>query len=141
MRVRDVMSPEVETIASDTTVQKAARVMAEVDNAVLLVADDDRLQGILTERDILIRVVAEGASPATTKVADVMSSNVFTCRPEDDVATVAQAMRERRVEQIPVVDETGKLVGVITTLMLSRAGAASVEPERSRRAASEADTQ
>jgi CBS domain-containing protein len=118
MKISDVMAKEFETVAAEATIEGAAQIMAELDIVVLPVVDRDELVGMLTERDITVRVVAAGRTPADTKVAEIMSSEVFTCRPDDDAGAVAREIRERKVRQVPVVAEDGKLVGVVTLAAL-----------------------
>jgi CBS domain-containing protein len=118
LKIRDVMAREVDTVAAEATVEAAAQIMAELDVVVLPVVEFDALVGMLTERDITVRVVAAGRPPASTKVAEVMSSDVFSCRPDDDANAVEKEIRERKVRQIPVVGEDSKLVGIVTLAAL-----------------------
>lgn len=120
MKVSDIMSKEIETVAAEATVEGAAQIMAELDVEVLPVQERDELVGIVTERDIMVRVVAAGLIPAETRVADIMSSDVFCCGPDDDVEAVAAQMRERKVRQVPVVSEGRKLLGMVALSALRR---------------------
>jgi CBS domain-containing protein len=122
MKVSEIMAGEYEAVAAEATIEGAAQIMAELDVVVLPVIDRDELVGIVTERDITVRVVAAGLVPKETKVADVMSSDVFSCRPDDDAAAVAKEMYERKVRQVPVVGEDGKLVGLVTLTALRQRG-------------------
>ena len=110
MQVSELMLRDVTLISAEDSVQNAARAIADVDSRFILVGVDDRVAGVLTIRDILIRLVAAGLDPTATTVSQVMSSSLFTCTEHED----ADRMTEHRIEQMPVLDESGRLVGVIT---------------------------
>jgi CBS domain-containing protein len=114
MRVSELMLRDVTLVPSEDTVQNAARAIADIDSRVILVGVEDRVIGLLTIRDILIRLVAAGLDPTATPVSQVMSSSLFTCTEEDTAESVAERMAEHRIEQMPVVDAGGLLVGMIT---------------------------
>jgi CBS domain-containing protein len=114
MRVSQLMLRDVTLVPPEDTVQNAARAIADIDSRFILVGVDERVVGILTIRDILIRLVAAGLDPTATPVSQVMSSFLFTCTEEDTAENVAERMAEHRIEQMPVLDEGGRLVGVIT---------------------------
>jgi CBS domain-containing protein len=113
MRVSELMLRDVTLVPPEDTVQNAARAIADIDSRFILVGVDERVVGILTIRDILIRLVATGLDPTATPVSQVMSSFLFTCTEEDTAENVAERMAEHRIEQMPVLDEGGRLVGVI----------------------------
>jgi CBS domain-containing protein len=114
MRVSELMLRDVTLVPPEDTAQNAARAIADIDSRFILVGVDERVVGILTIRDILIRLVATGLDPTATPVSQVMSSFLFTCTEEDTAENVAERMAEHRIEQMPVLDEGGRLVGVIT---------------------------
>jgi len=114
MRVSQLMLRDVTLVPPEDTVQNAARAIADIDSRFILVGVDERVVGILTIRDILIRLVATGLDPTATPVSQVMSSFLFTCTEEDTAENVAERMAEHRIEQMPVLDGGGRLVGVIT---------------------------
>jgi CBS domain-containing protein len=114
MRVSELMLPDVTLVPAEDTVQSAARVIADIDSRVILVGVEDSVVGILTIRDILIRLVAAGLDPIATPVSQVMSSSLFTCTEEETAESVAERMAEHRIEQMPVLDVGGRLVGMIT---------------------------
>jgi len=114
MRVSQLMLRDVTLVPPEDTVQNAARAIADIDSRFILVGVDERVVGILTIRDILIRLVAAGLDPTATPVSQVMSSFLFTCTEEDTAENAAERMAEHRIEQMPVLDEGGRLVGVIT---------------------------
>ncbi len=123
MRVADVMSREVELVSPDATVQEAATVMAEYDVGAVLIGEQGRLDGILTDRDILLRTVVNGLDPSRIKARDVMSSTLFVCRDDDTLEQAFRQMSERQVRRLPVVDRDGGLVGIVTLSDLGRHGA------------------
>ncbi|MGA7265432.1 MAG: CBS domain-containing protein [Stellaceae bacterium] len=114
MHVAELMVRGPTLIAAEESVQSAARAMADIDSRFILVGAGDRVSGVLTRGDILIRVVAAGRDPGTTPVSQVMSSSLFTCGEQETAAAVAQRMTEHRIEQMPVLGSDERLVGVIT---------------------------
>jgi CBS domain-containing protein len=114
MRVSELMLRDVTLVPPEDTVQNAARAIADIDSRFILVGVDERVVGILTIRDILIRLVAAGLDPTATPVSQVLSSFLFTCTEGDTAENVAERMAEHRIEKMPVLDEGGRLVGVIT---------------------------
>src|SRR5260370_31628467 len=117
MRVSELMLRDVTLVPSEDTVQNAARAIADIDSRVILVGVEDRIVGVLTIRDILIRLVAAGLDPPATPVSQVMSSSLFTCTEEDTAESVAEVMAEHRIEQMPVLDAGGRPVGGITRMV------------------------
>jgi CBS domain-containing protein len=112
--VRDVMSPCPRGLSADATVLDAALVMRREDIGDVLVMDqDDRLLGIVTDRDIVVRALAEGRDPAATRIADVCSREVTTIGPDDSVGGAVRLMREKAIRRLPVA-ENGRVVGMLT---------------------------
>jgi CBS domain-containing protein len=126
MRVSELMVRDVTLVPSGDTVQNAAQAIADIDSRVILVGLEDRVVGVLTIRDILIRLVAAGLDPIATTVSQVMSSSLFTCTEEDTAESVAERMAEHRIEQMPVLDAGGRLVGMITRRAAETLGASSM---------------
>jgi CBS domain-containing protein len=114
MRVSELMVRDVTLVPFGDTVQNAARAIADLDSRVILVGVEDRVVGVLTIRDILIRLVAAGLDPTATTVSQVMSSSLFTCTEEEAADSVVERMAEHRIEQMPVLDADGRLVGMMT---------------------------
>src|SRR3954463_1237552 len=114
MKVADLMAKHVEFIDPDATVQDAASMMGELDVGALPVGSAEDLKGVITDRDILYRVVAEGKDPRRTEVLQVASRDVFTCRPEDPIGAAMDVMAAQNVRRLPVADEAGRVVGWIT---------------------------
>ncbi len=117
MKIHDIMTKDPSTVTGDATVREAAQVMRSEDVGIVPVVDgksDKRLLGVITDRDIAVRCVADGRDGNTCRVRDVMSGgDVTTCRENDDVNSVMEAMRTEKVRRIPIVDERGSLVGIV----------------------------
>ena len=113
--IREVMTPSPRTVTPNTSLAAAARVMADDDIGDVLVAESktERLVGIVTDRDIAIRAVAESRDPDTTKVKDVVSSEVVSAAPRDTVQETLELMKGLNVRRLPVV-EGGRAVGVVS---------------------------
>jgi CBS domain-containing protein len=121
MQVNQVMSRQVKLASPTDTLQQAARMMAELDAGVLPVGDNDRLVGMITDRDIAIRGDAEGRDPTKTTVGQVMSPEaVKYCFEDEDVEKVAQNMAQLKVRRLPVVNREKRLVGIVSLGDLSR---------------------
>ena len=120
MKVGDVMSRHVEFIEADAPVREAAELMGELDVGALPVGAPERLEGVLTDRDILYRVVARGGDCAAVRVRDVLTAPVLSCRPEDDVRAAMDLMAAHHVRRLPVRDAAGRGVGWVTLADLSR---------------------
>jgi CBS domain-containing protein len=119
MKVRDIMTREVRLLSPDQTIREAARLMAEVDAGALPVGENDRLVGMITDRDIVIRAVAQGR-PVDTKVAAVMSKEVLYCFDTDDLDEVSRSMGKAQVRRLPVINADKRLVGIISLGDLAR---------------------
>ena len=120
MNVADVMSREVEFIEPSASVQAAAELMGEIDVGALPVGDPSHLEGVVTDRDILYRVVAGGLDPTTTKIRAVASRPIITCRDDDSLQAAMDLMAANHVRRLPVVDRTGRVVGWITLADVAR---------------------
>lgn len=126
MLVRDVMTKAVTTIHQDATIQDAARVMQQHNVGSIPVIDANGLVGIVTDRDIVVRNIAAGQDPLSTPVKDVMTSQVTTVTPEEDVRTVSQMMASRQIRRVPVI-ENQKLVGMVSLGDLATTGITNME--------------
>ena len=116
MKAKDIMTRKPKCVTPETSVREAARLMKEEDVGVLPVVErdgSDRLIGIVTDRDIAIRHVAEGHDSSSCPVREAMTSSVLTAREDDDVESVMDLMGKEQVRRIPVVDERGSLVGIV----------------------------
>lgn len=116
MKAKDIMTKQPKCVTAETSVREAARIMKEQDVGVLPVVEregSDRLIGIITDRDIAVRHVAEGHDSSSCPVREAMTSNVRTAREDDDVDDVMDLMGKEQVRRIPVVDDRGSLVGIV----------------------------
>jgi CBS domain-containing protein len=123
MKAREIMTENPRCATPDMSVQEAARMMKAEDTGVLPVVDASnsrRLVGVLTDRDIAIRVVAEGRPAAT--VREVMSAGVRTASVDDSVEDVMRVMADEQVRRIPIVDDAGTVVGIVSQADLVREG-------------------
>ncbi len=112
----DVMTRNPVSARPDDSVASVARLMKENDIGPVPIVEDNnskRLVGIVTDRDLAIKVVAAGRDPQTTPVREVMTTNVITCRDDDDIETALDAMSTQQLRRIPVVDDGNKLLGII----------------------------
>jgi len=112
--VREAMTRDVEVLHPDNTLEQAAEAMQRFDVGPLPVCDGNRLVGLITDRDIIVRSVAQGGDPARGRVRDVMTPEVFCCFEDQDVAEAARLMQAKQVRQLPVLDRDGRLVGIVS---------------------------
>jgi len=112
--VADVMSREVKLVGPDDNVRQAAQIMREADTGILPVAEGDRLIGMLTDRDVTVRLVAEGRDPGQTKVRDVMTADIRYVFEDEDLEHVAENMAEQQVRRLPVMNRQKRLVGLVS---------------------------
>ena len=118
--IRDVMTSNPRTLAADRPVADAAKLMRDEDVGLVPVVEGDRLVGTLTDRDIAIRVVADGRDPESTSVREVASTDLVTIDPEQDLDEALRLMAQHQVRRIPVVEEDGRLVGVVAQADVAR---------------------
>ena len=113
MKVQDVMTRDPRTVSPETSARDAATIMREEDVGIVPVVEGSRLIGVVTDRDLAVRLVANGRDGNTT-VREVMSSQkIATCRPDEDLDRVMDTMAREQVRRIPIVDERGSLVGIV----------------------------
>jgi CBS domain-containing protein len=113
MRVSEAMTREVRVATPGQSIRDAAKAMAELDAGVLPVGENDRLIGMITDRDIAIRAVAAGKGP-DTPVREIMSTEVRYCFDDEDIDHVAHNMGENQVRRLPVVNRDKRLVGIVS---------------------------
>ncbi|MFE0451288.1 CBS domain-containing protein [Streptomyces sp. NPDC058914] len=111
--VRDIMTAPPVTVEPQASVTDVARIMRDEDIGVVLVTDDERLRGLVSDRDLVVRALAEGQDPGETTVAGACSDDLVTVGPDDELDVVVQVMREHAVRRVPVVEE-GRPVGIIS---------------------------
>jgi CBS domain-containing protein len=112
MKIEDVMTHDVAVASPDETIQQAAQLMDELDIGALPVADNEQLVGMITDRDIVVRAVADGLGP-DTKVSEVMTPDVKYCFCDQEIAEVSDNMADIQIRRLPVVDRNKRLVGII----------------------------
>lgn len=113
MKINEIMTSSVEVIHPDARLVEAARKMKDLDVGSLPVCDGDRLKGMLTDRDITIRAVAEGQDPNSITVQDVMTPEVVYCFEDQDVEEAARLMGEKQIRRLPILNRHKRLVGIL----------------------------
>jgi CBS domain-containing protein len=111
--VREVMTSKLCSIDTDKSITYAAKMMRDEDVGLAPIVEGDRLVGVLTDRDIAVRVVAEGRDPEQVKVTEVASGDLVTLDPQQDLDEALRLMAQHQVRRLPVVEEDGRLVGVV----------------------------
>ena len=127
MQVREIMSRGAELIDPNTTIRDAAAKMRAANIGALPVGENDRLIGMVTDRDIVVRAVAENQSPGNTSVRKVMSEGICYCFEDDDAEEAARTMAEHQVRRLPVLNKDKRLVGVVALADLGRTGSRSAK--------------
>jgi CBS domain-containing protein len=120
MKLKDIMSREVTVASPNDAIQEAARTMKRLDVGSLPVSENDRLVGMVTDRDIAVRGVGEGLPPSTP-ISQVMSREVKYAFDDEDVDEVAENMADLQVRRLPVVNRDKRLVGIVSLADISRA--------------------
>lgn len=112
MQIKEIMTPQVEYIHPDTTIKEAAAKMKQLNVGIMPVEENDRLVGMITDRDIAIRSSAEGQDPKTQKVRDVMTKKVVYCYEDDSVEQVGKLMQEHQIRRLIILNRNKRLVGI-----------------------------
>jgi len=116
MKANDIMTPQPVTVTPDTPIDEAARLMKDQNVGMLPVVEAEgskQLVGVITDRDIAVRHVAEGHASSDCAVREAMTAHVSTCTPDTDLSEVMDVMGREQVRRIPIVDERGSLVGIV----------------------------
>jgi len=122
-KVSEIMTRRVITARMEDRMTDAAKRMVEHGVECLpVVTEDNYLVGVLTSRDIFSKLVARGLSPNRTRVGEIMSRSLYTCTPETPIMELVKMMHSKRLRRFPVVDEDGKLVGIVTSTDVALAG-------------------
>ena len=119
--VRDIMTQGADSVDGSTTVLEVAKRLAAEDYGSLPICDGDKLKGMITDRDIVVKVLAAGKDPGTTQVIDLVQGEVVTIGADDSVEEAMQTMSKHQVRRLPVIDGT-KLVGMLAQADLARSG-------------------
>src|SRR5436190_7162296 len=114
MRIRDIMSKDVKVVSPKDTIKKAANLMEEADCGALPVGENDRLVGVVTDRDITLRAVAKGKAPNKCMVQDVMSPGIKYVFDDETPEAVAESMSKLQVRRLPVLNHEKRLVGIVS---------------------------
>ena len=114
MQIREIMTQGAEVVYLDDTAQEAAAKMRELDVGALPVCDGDRIQGVITDRDMAIRLVAEGRDPARTKVSDIMTPGVSYCFDDQAVEEAVLLMEAQQIRRLPILNREKQLVGMLS---------------------------
>jgi CBS domain-containing protein len=120
--IRDAMTDNPRKVDTTTPVAEAAKLMATEDVGSLPVIEGDRLVGMVTDRDIVIRVVAEGKDAQSATVGEIASKDLVTIDPQQDLDEALRLMAKHQVRRLPVVEEDGRLVGVVAQADVAREG-------------------
>ncbi len=111
-RCREIMTGNVQTVSRTMSLQETARLMRDGDMGAMPVVEGEKLVGIVTDRDIVVRAIAEGKS-ADAQIGDVMTTEIFSVKPDDFVFEAIRLMGDKQVRRIPVITESGELAGII----------------------------
>jgi len=120
--IRDVMTSSPQSVAPSATVAEAAQLMRDNDVGSLPVVEGGKLTGVVTDRDITVRAVAAGKDPQSTKVAEVLSQDLVTIDPQQDLDEALRLMARHQVRRLPVVEEDGRLVGIVAQADVAQQG-------------------
>lgn len=114
MKVKEVMTRDVEFVDSNDSIKQAAEKLKELNIGVLPVKTGDEVVGIITDRDIVVRSVAQGLDPEKHKIIEAFSEGVIACKEEDDINEVAQLMEDRQIRRVVVKDDQEKVTGIVS---------------------------
>lgn len=118
--IKDLMTREVKTATPSMTIQEAARLMKTEDIGSLPVCEGKKVVGMVTDRDLAVRAVAEGFNPTSTRVADVMSKEVVVLREDSDLSEAKRLMHDRQLRRLPVIDDDNELIGYVAMARIAR---------------------
>jgi CBS domain-containing protein len=126
MQITELMTEDPRTVSAGSSIVDAARLMRDEDAGIAPIVDGDRLVGVVTDRDIAIKVVAEGKDPQSTTVDDIAATELVTIDPQQDLDEALRLMAQHQVRRLPVVEEDGRLVGILAQADVAR----HADPER-----------
>ncbi len=132
MKVREMMHKGVEWVSPDTPVATIAKKMLQLDVGAIPVGENDRLIGMVTDRDITVRGLADGKATSKLKARDVMTKGVIYCHDGDSVADAAQIMESKHVRRLPVIDANKRMVGMLSLGDISHAASQKIAVEVTR---------
>lgn len=114
MQLQEIMTRDVEFVSPDTPLNDVAQKMKEEDTGSIPVCDGDKIRGMITDRDIVIRALAEGKDPSSLKASDVMSKRIFFCMEDDDVRDAASLMERKKIRRLLVLNRQKRVVGLLS---------------------------
>jgi CBS domain-containing protein len=129
MKVRNAMHAGVAWVSPDTTVRELARLMREQDIGALPVGENDRLVGMVTDRDIVCRCLADGKDPKKATARDIMTKGIVYCRDNEDLGDATRIMESKQIRRLPVIDEKKRMVGMLSLGDISHAGSRQLSGE------------
>ncbi|MCC2641511.1 MAG: yhcV [Nitrospira sp.] len=113
-KLKDIMTPHVDVIAPNALVQEAATKMKELNVGAIPVCDGEKLVGMITDRDLVVRVMAERRDPKTSRVSEAMSSDILFCYEDDDIEKASRVMAQQQIRRLPILSTQKKLVGIVS---------------------------
>jgi CBS domain-containing protein len=119
-QIKELMTVRPRTVKTGDSIVDAAKLMKGEDAGIAPIVDGDRLVGVVTDRDIVVRVVAEGRDPQATKVEEIASQNLVTIDPQQELDEALRLMAQHQVRRLPVVEDDGKLVGIVAQADVAR---------------------
>ncbi|HZQ82475.1 MAG TPA: CBS domain-containing protein [Gaiellaceae bacterium] len=119
-KIRELMTVRPRTVKVGDSIVEAAKLMKGEDSGIAPIVDGNRLVGVITDRDIAIRIVAEGRDPCATKVEEIASTNLVTIDPQQELDEALRLMAKHQIRRLPVVEEDGKLVGIVAQADVAR---------------------
>ena len=122
MKISEIMTPNPDVIDPKASIREAAKRMRDDNVGALPVCENGRLIGMVTDRDIVMRAVAEDRTPSQTTVRDVMSERIIYCFDDDDIESAARCMAKHQVRRVPVLNRDKRLVGIVSLADLARTG-------------------
>ena len=129
MKVREAMHKGVEWVAPTTSVAELAKLMNRHDIGAIPIGENDRLIGMVTDRDIVCRCVGEGKDPSKTTARDVMTKGIVWCRDEEELDDATRVMEDKRIRRLPVIDKQKRMVGMLSLGDVSHAGSQELSGE------------
>ena len=120
--IRDVMTPDPVCVSERDSIREVARIMAREDTGVVPVVDGKKIIGMITDRDIVVRLVAEGKDPANAHVNEAMTKNVRAVKEDDSINDALNVMSSAQVRRVPVVNDQNEIVGIVSMKDLAESG-------------------
>src|SRR5436853_2129530 len=120
--IRDVMTPDPVCVSQQDSIREVARIMAREDTGVVPVVDGKKIIGMITDRDIVVRLVAEGKDPANAHVNEAMTKNVRAVKEDDSINDALNVMSSAQVRRVPVVNDQNEIVGIVSMKDLAESG-------------------